>query len=110
MISPTDDEKYREIRESALKAISKQSNTSIIASTNGMKLRPDRSELLRNPAIPIKWILSQSDLQLDAEKLLGESKKLSIIEPEIIEGGHMSFLEDPYEIFRICHCFFNDSV
>lgn len=110
LISPTDDQQYREVRESALHAILPQSISSLIATTKGMKFRPDRSQLLHKPGVPVKWILSQSDLQLDTEMLIKKSEKLSILIPEIIEGGHMSFLEDPYEIFRICHCFFSDSI
>lgn len=110
LISPTDDAKYREVRESALDIISSQSILSLIATTRGMKIRPDRSHLLRKPTVPLKWILSKSDLQLDSEKLIAKAKKSSIIEPELIEGEHMSFLEDPYNIFRLAHNFFYDKI
>jgi pimeloyl-ACP methyl ester carboxylesterase len=110
LISPTDDEAYREIRESALEIISSQSITSLMATTRGIKIRPDRSFLLRKPEVPVKWILSKSDQQFDAERIIKKARKLSIIEPEIIEGEHMSFLEEPYNIFRIAHNFFNDKI
>lgn len=110
LISPEDDEKYRETRESALKYIYSQSIESLIATIKGMKLRPDRSYLLHKPSMPVKWILSISDQQLDTQKITDRAKEISIISPEIIEGGHMSFLEDPYQVFRITHGFINEMI
>lgn len=110
LISPTDEEEYREIRETALDIISSQSIISLMATTRGIKIRPDRSFLLRKQQVPVKWILSRSDQQLDAENLIKKARKLSIIEPELIEGEHMSFLEDPYNVFRIAHNFFYDKI
>ena len=75
-----------------------------------MKLRPDRSMLLKDPVVPVKWFLGRSDHQIDAEKMSVQAKKCSIPDPEIIEGGHMSFLELPFEIFRLVHGFFGDPV
>lgn len=110
MISPSDEEKYKDIRESALDIVSIQSVKSLISTTNGMKLRPDRSLLLREPAVSLKWILSESDQQLNAEELVERARAMSILEPQIIEGGHMSFLENPYGIFLIVHNFFNETI
>lgn len=110
MISPTDEKKYRQIRESAVKIISKQPIQNLIATTEGIKLRTDRSLLLKDQVVPVKWFLGKSDHQIDAEKMLFQAIESSIIQPEIIDGGHMSFLELPYEIFRLIHGFFGDPV
>jgi pimeloyl-ACP methyl ester carboxylesterase len=94
---------FHEIRESTLRMASEQSTKSLIATTNGIKFRPDRSFLLKDTKVPVKWMLSRSDEQLDTADIIKRARKISITEPEVIEGGHMSFLEDPYEIFRIAH-------
>jgi pimeloyl-ACP methyl ester carboxylesterase len=110
LISPTDEERFSKIRESSLDIISCQSILSLIATTRGLKIRPDRSSLLRDPEVPIKWVLGQSDQQMDADNIIRKVRKFSIIEPELIEGEHMSFLEDPYNVFRIAHNFFYDKI
>lgn len=108
MISSGDEEKYQKIRDLAFDIASAQSVKSLIATTNGMKLRPDRSLFLHEIKVPLKWILSDSDLQLDAEELINRAREMSITEPQIIAGGHMNFLEDPYGMFRYVHSFFNE--
>lgn len=110
LISPTDEEEYREIRESAFTEILSQSIKSLIATTKGIKLRPDRSFLLQDPEIPVKWIVSKNDQQMDMEFLIDKARELNLTQPELIEGGHMSFIEDPYTIFRITHQFFSDPI
>jgi pimeloyl-ACP methyl ester carboxylesterase len=109
IIPPTENKSFDEDREAALSISLEQSTESLIATTNGLKLRPDRSFLLHNPEVPVKWIMSRADRQIDANDIASRAKKVSIIEPEIIEGGHMSFLERPYELFRLAHKFFTET-
>lgn len=91
----SDPEAFNSILTVTHSTICLQTAESISATIEGMKTRPDRSFLLKNPTIPIKWIMSDNDNQFDAKVFSGLAKNLNIVCPQTIEGGHMSFIENP---------------
>lgn len=91
----SDPEAFDSILSETLSTIASHTAESISATIEGMKSRPDRSSLLKNPNIPIKWIMSVNDNQFDAKVFSDLAKNLGIVSPQTIEGGHMSFIENP---------------
>ncbi len=82
-------EEIQEITKEALK-ISKQG---IIASLEGMKIRKDRTSILRTGRIPILMIISKKDPALDYQSLIDQVKNTNV---KVIEfpDGHMSHIEN----------------
>ncbi len=83
------DKEIREITKEALQ-ISKQS---IIASLEGMKIRKDRTFILRSELFPIMMIISKKDPALDYQSLLDQVKNTSVHVAEFPDG-HMSHIEN----------------
>ncbi len=68
----------------------------IVALLNGMRIRPDRNEMLRSTAVPVLFILGRHDDYIPVEK----AEALVAAHPEarvvwLEHSGHMGFLEEP---------------
>lgn len=89
------------VLKSTLEIARRQTSESISSTIMGMQSRPDRSTLLKNHRIQIKWILSEEDNQFDAKVFTREAEKHNLVLPEIVQGEHMSFFQNPELIARI---------
>jgi pimeloyl-ACP methyl ester carboxylesterase len=72
------------------------SDAGTVALLRGMKERPDRSEVLRNPALPLLLIGGMKDNYISVEvfeKLVGMAPHARVLRLE--ESGHMGFVEEP---------------
>ena len=68
----------------------------IVAILNGMKQRPDRTHVLKDPSIPLLIIGGMKDnyIPVDVyEKLITLAPHASVLKLE--KSGHMGFLEEP---------------
>ena len=71
------------------------SDQGIIALLRGMKLRPDRSHVLKNPALPLLLIGGMKDNYIPVEvfeRLVGLAPHAKVLRLE--ESGHMGFVEE----------------
>lgn len=89
----------RQVKEEALK-ISVQG---IVAALEGMKRRPDRSELLKNPSFKKMMIIGKKDPVLNYNALIEELRNTDVTIVELPDG-HMSYIEDKKEFtYSIMH-------
>ena len=73
----------------------------IIALLNGMKARPDRTVVLKDPGLPLLLIGGLKDNYIPAEVF----EKLAVLAPHakvlrLEESGHMGFVEEPEKVLR----------
>jgi len=73
---------------------------SIIASLEGMKIRKDRSEILKKGKFQKMMILGKKDPVLEYKSLINQIKNTNI---KVVEfsGGHMSHLENKEELIAV---------
>ena len=83
----------KEITDQALE----MSAQGIIASLEGMKVRPDRTTILSKETLPVLMIIGKQDPALDYQSLLQQSKSKNITSV-IFEDGHMSHIENEREL------------
>jgi len=69
------------------------SSQSIIASLEGMKIRKDRSEILKKRNFQKMLIIGKKDPVLDYKSLIKQAKKTNVNVVELL-GGHMSHIEN----------------
>jgi pimeloyl-ACP methyl ester carboxylesterase len=85
---------YPEINEKLIKMCEKSSEFGIIAALEGMKVRPDRSELLANTKVPVQYIIGKMDNFIPFQTLerikLPENADIVILE----KSGHMGMFEE----------------
>lgn len=66
----------------------------ILAGLEGMKIRQDRSIVLRFAPYPVLFIVGKEDLLLDHEELVRQSELPALSRLELLEDvGHMGFIE-----------------
>ena len=68
----------------------------VVAILNGMKQRPDRTHILKDPSIPLLLIGGMKDNYIPAdvfEKLVFLAPHASVL--RLKESGHMGFIEEP---------------
>lgn len=85
----------REVDRARNLAISNPDN-GIVAILNGMKGRPDRTHILKNPGIPLLLIGGMKDNYIPREvfeKLVNLAPHASVLRLE--QSGHMGFIEEP---------------
>ena len=85
----------REVDRARNLAISNPDN-GIVAILNGMKGRPDRTHVLKNPGIPLLLIGGMKDNYIPREvfeKLVNLAPHASVLRLE--QSGHMGFIEEP---------------
>lgn len=73
-----------------------QSQKGILAATQAMIDRPDRSIILQNTQVPVLCILGEQD-QVIPQDLSWINLAPSVLTVLIEQAGHMGFLETPYE-------------
>ncbi len=73
----------------------KASTSSLIALMEGMKLRKDRTEVLRNSRVPVLFILGGHDTRMPVEKIQPQTALPAISQTLILgNAGHMGFFEE----------------
>ena len=79
----------------------------ICAILNGMKRRPDRCKLMYDDKIPLLIIAGKKDNYIPYEVMEKIKQIGTNVEVQTLENsGHMGFIEEPEESFRILSAFF----
>lgn len=74
----------------------KTSDEGIIAALEGMKLRPDRSEIIKKSNIPFMLILGKKDNHIPFENMMSRIEVNQMGELNVLENsGHIGFIEEP---------------
>lgn len=74
----------------------KNPNDGIIALLEGMKVRPDRQDLLKETGLPVLFILGKKDNYIPFDLMYNVAKRTSTGEILSLENsGHMGFIEEP---------------
>lgn len=95
-------EEIGQVTETALK----MGPQGIIAALEGMKIRKDRTKLLKESNFPILMIMGKKDPALDYFSLL-EQSKMGKVEKVVFDDGHMSHLENESELISALEHFIN---
>ena len=97
---------YPEINEKLIKMAEKSSEYGIIAALEGMKARPDRSELLAKTDIPIQYIIGKMDNFIPITIL--EKMKLPANADIVVleKSGHMGMFEESELSLSVISSFF----
>lgn len=84
----------------ALKQIASETSAqAIIAALEGMKIRKDRSDVLRQLSTPVLFIVGKKDVVLSAEALIAQSKTCRDGRVLLLgNAGHMGFYENPVTV------------
>ena len=90
------------------KALS-MSQQGIISALEGMKIRKDRTHLLRDASFPVFMIIGKKDPALDYLSLLQQAT-LENIEKVVFDDGHMSHIENQKELISALKYFKNMSI
>jgi len=106
LFAPASVPRFSKEIEGLMKEAAKSSPESLIASTEGMKLRADSSEFLKGTDLPVLFIVGMQDARapLDriGEMILLPKKSDSLVLKEI---GHMGYLEAYPETIHAIRCF-----
>ncbi|WKK66410.1 alpha/beta fold hydrolase [Lutimonas zeaxanthinifaciens] len=94
-------EENRTVFESEIKDITRQalemSAQGIIASLEGMKVRPDRTNILSGKSLPVLMIIGEKDPALDYQSLLKQAAYKNVT-AVIFHDGHMSHIENEHDL------------
>lgn len=93
-------EKYKENVAFAKKIAKETSNEGIIAALEGMKQRPDRSQLLKETSIPFLYIIGKKDNFIPfsvLEKIKMPQKSKTVV---FENSGHIAFIEEPEKALK----------
>ncbi len=78
------------------------SDQGIIALLHGMKARPDRTAVLKDPSLPLLLIGGMKDNYIPAEvfeKLVALAPHAQVL--RLKESGHMGFIEEPEKVVPV---------
>ncbi|MFN3755426.1 MAG: alpha/beta fold hydrolase [Flavobacterium sp.] len=89
----------KEIKHTQLEAL-KTPLQGIVAALEGMKIRKDRKEILKNAHFPILLVLGKKDGVLSFENSLDQIENTTVV-LKTLEDGHMSHLENTKELISI---------
>ena len=92
----TNQERLKDEIETARRLALSNSDEGIIAMLNGMKERPDRTRVLRDPSLPLLLIGGMKDNYIPVEvfdELVTLAPHASVL--KLDESGHMGFIEEP---------------
>ena len=98
----------KEIEEVTSKAL-KTSTQGIVAALEGMKIREDNSQLLKNVTVPKLMIIGKEDSTLNFDSLIEQTQNTSV-EVQIFNDGHMSHIENFEELKATLEKFFKKCV
>lgn len=98
----------KEINEITDKALS-MSQQGIISALEGMKIRKDRTHILKNSSFPVFMIIGKKDPALDYLSLLRQAT-LENIEKVVFDDGHMSHIENREALISALEYFKNMSL
>ena len=80
-----------------------------VACQEGMRIRQDRTNVLKNNTFKKLMILGKKDPVLNSANSLKEAKQTNS-EIAILSGGHMSHIENSYELVRVLNTFIRRSL
>ena len=95
----------KEVTEQALE----MSAQGIIASLEGMKVRPERKNILSRASLPVLIIIGKQDPALDYNSLTDQAKYKNVT-PIIFEDGHMSHIENELDLAAAFLNWFSNNV
>jgi pimeloyl-ACP methyl ester carboxylesterase len=79
---------------------SKMEKEGVVAALEGMKVRKDQSEVLKNTILPVLFILGQKDSKAPVSRLWEMIALPAISETLLLrECGHMGYIEEPEKTF-----------
>jgi pimeloyl-ACP methyl ester carboxylesterase len=79
----------------------------IIAALRGMKLRPDRTSIVKESPVPVLWITGKNDNYIDYNYIQSKANLLKNGKLLTIENvGHMGFIEEPMFSLKAILSFF----
>lgn len=94
-------EENRTVFGSDIKEITRQalemSAQGIIASLEGMKIRPDRTTMLTKETLPVLMIIGKQDPALDYNSLMEQARSKNVTSV-IFKDGHMSHIENEHAL------------
>ena len=93
-------QKIKEITNEALQT----SQQGIIAALEGMKIRKDRTKILKTSDFPVFMIMSKKDPALDYASLLDQTRDTGVITHEFPDG-HMSHIENRDDLISVIQNF-----
>ena len=96
----------KEVKEVTSKALG-TSTQGIIAALEGMKVREDNSNILKESHFPILMIIGKEDPALDYNSLIQQTENTDVV-VEIFEDGHMSHIENYSDLQATYTSFFKD--
>jgi pimeloyl-ACP methyl ester carboxylesterase len=87
----------------ALKALAQgTSKEGIIASLQGMKIRPDRQHVLMNARVPVLFIIGKNDKRIPMEIIIPQTLLPGHSEVLLLDHvGHMGFIEASEKIYKM---------
>ena len=88
-----------EIKQITKEAL-KTSQQGIIAALEGMKIREDRTFILKTTNFPVMMIISKKDPALEYQSLIDQTKNTPVIIQEFPDG-HMSHVENKEELTQV---------
>jgi len=92
--------------ERLIRRASKMTNEGVVAAIEGMKIREDQSDVLKNTTLPVLFILGQKDSRAPAARIWEMISLPAVSETLLLrECGHMGYIEAPDETFNSLICF-----
>jgi len=90
--------KFSKLIERLIQRASRMEKEGVVAALEGMKIREDQSELLKNTKLPVLFILGQKDSKAPVSRLWEMIALPAVSETLILrECGHMGYIEAPEE-------------
>jgi len=99
--------KYKTEMELALQEALKTPVQGYIACQEGMRIRPNREAILKTDAFKTRYIIGKDDPILKVESIVKEAKKVNS-DHLILEGGHMSHIENKEALTKALKAFCKD--
>ncbi len=97
---------FPEKMQAHIRFFSKLSEAALIAGIQAMKIRPDRSEVLKNIDVPVLMIFGMEDKFIPFEEGMDLSLLPKVCYPFVLaEAGHMGMVERPDATARMIHWF-----
>lgn len=103
LFTPESKDTYKDAYEKALQLALRTPQQGYIAAQEGMKLRPDRFDILKNLKCKKLIIIGKKDSLIEGDKIVNQIKNTDIDFVEFSEG-HMSYIENKSDLsYNILH-------